>query len=219
MENLERYADAHQGGCWRRLFPARNKLLRMITVRQQNFTEQLQLLRHASAWDLCEDIFRSRASRGGHVPMRDLTRLSTLLSHSRRCQSSNARDKAYAVLALADSTIGYDLPIDYTNRTTDTDVLVKLAKAIFRGEQRLDIMAMPSADEWPLDNSPHKTHSRRQRLPSWAPDWFAPLDEVSRQDRFHFKLWQQELPLYHDNGRINPTWGRASLNIPPRMAF
>lgn len=85
--------------------------------------------------------------------------LKSLLQHSRNCQASDARDRVYAFLGLADPE--YDIVPNYAVENGVREVLIETAKSIIRFDNSLDILQ-------------HVYRGRDKlgfRLPSWVPDW------------------------------------------------
>ncbi|KAI0442461.1 hypothetical protein F4803DRAFT_562281 [Xylaria telfairii] len=114
--------------------------------------------------------------------------LKSLLQHSRNCQASDARDRVYAFLGLADPE--YDIVPNYAVENSVREVLIETAKGIIRFDKSLDILQ-------------HVHRGRDKlgfRLPSWVPDWTSEetqtgLDNHSHEEANSFNA-SKGLPAY-----------------------
>jgi hypothetical protein len=88
-------------------------------------------------------------------------RLLSLLLQNRSSLASDARDKVFSLLTLADSEDVAALGIEPNYRLSPEQVYKDFAVALLRSRQDLDLFNAPRV----LENS------RTSGLPSWVPDW------------------------------------------------
>ncbi|KAF2422449.1 hypothetical protein EJ08DRAFT_640875 [Tothia fuscella] len=100
--------------------------------------------------------------------------LSTLLSHGRKCRSSELRDKVYAFIGLAHDM--YSIIPNYSTDNRPVDVFIAATSRIIECEQNLDILREAQGSR----GSAHGIE-----LPSWVPDWSEPDSTEARELREH----------------------------------
>jgi hypothetical protein len=96
--------------------------------------------------------------RKGKSTRRRVFGLKEVLDHSRRCQTSDPRDKIYAFLGLADK--GYNIVPNYSWENTIVHLLLHTALKIIAFEGSVDI----------LEHVRHGREKLGHLLPSWVPD-------------------------------------------------
>jgi hypothetical protein len=102
--------------------------------------------------------------------------LRTLLTHSRRCETSDKRDHIYAFLGLA--TYDYGLQADYSSKVTPEAVFTQLTRRIIETDRDLHILGQVRLRpykhniEVPIQFMT-QIEKRLDNLPSWVPDWSA----------------------------------------------
>jgi len=91
--------------------------------------------------------------------------LSYLLHHARNTETSQPKDRFYALLGLADPR--YEIPINYNSSYSMNTVLSDVARAIIIHEDAgLDILSQAGAAAYNRRLPQGSDH-----LPTWVPDW------------------------------------------------
>jgi hypothetical protein len=94
--------------------------------------------------------------------------LLSLLSHARRCEASDRRDKIYAFLGLASPK--YWITPDYSPNKSVNHVLLDVARKIIAVDKRLDILQEAARN--------NRLVTSADPLPTWVPDWAYTGDEL-----------------------------------------
>jgi hypothetical protein len=113
-------------------------------------TDVLRTTAYRRAWILT--YYRSNQGQGPTAAYQDLR---TLILHTRSCQATDARDKVFSMLGLADPDF-WGLKADY--RLSITETFIAAARCLITKKQSLDILSGCQNPE------------RRNGLPSWAPN-------------------------------------------------
>jgi hypothetical protein len=131
----------------------------------------------------------------------DEMNLRILLNHSRRCSSSDPRDKIYAFLGCTSSN--YSIVPDYSPAKSVRDLFMESARSIILQENNLAIL---HDAVWST-----KTHS----LPSWTPDWTSAVGGSFFYDVVHWSrlYWIERPPDFEESSvkfRDDPVFGLGS---------
>ena len=130
----------------------------------------------------------------------DEMNLRILLNHSRRCSSSDPRDKIYAFLGCTSSN--YSIVPDYSPAKSIRDLFMESARSIILQENNLAIL---HDAVWST-----KSHS----LPSWTPDWTSAVDTSFLYELVHWsRFWMERPPDFEKSSvkfRDDPVYGLGS---------
>lgn len=131
----------------------------------------------------------------------DEMNLRILLNHSRRCNSSDPRDKIYAFLGC--TSLNYSIVPDYSPAKSVRDLFMESVRRIILQENNLTILhdAVQST----------KTYS----LPSWTPDWTSAVEGSFFYNIVHWSrlYWNQRPPDFEQSSvkfRDDPVLGLGS---------